>query len=360
MGDDGVIEIRKKNPISLWSPTWKDSPTSNLDEWGNVINVFSPVAWLLIQGLAVDALRELAGALDRSGNGQENGELGRLLRELAAAARSALLRAFWVDDLQYFSFALDLDRSGRRRRITAVQSDAGWLLDSGVFDDLPEDDRQRYVGGIVRRLFAPDMITVAGVRGRSLAASDPAFVNYHETVWPMDTLKIARGLRRQGFDELAAQLEHRLLNAVNALGSHYEFIPVDAAGRIIDPRHDGTDAHGVRRPPIATEMRPDENLAWSVTGVLRVKRERGCREAGIRMPREPWVEALTAEITAKLEPVSPAMSRTDLDRLRDGFGPFCLSHWRGLLRSAATIIVQTFGRAVPAGLAVETRRRRQR
>ncbi len=140
-----------------------------------------------------------------------------------------------MDRRQYFGFARDKLRDGSPRLLTAVQSNAGWLLLSSLFDDLPQADRERYVGGIVRTLFGPDMLTYAGIRGRSLRYSNPHFRNYHENVWPMDTFMIAKGLRRQGFQELADQLEARLLNTANLLGANYEFVVVDDAGRIVHP-----------------------------------------------------------------------------------------------------------------------------
>lgn len=357
MSQSGLIETRKRNPISLPSPTWKDGPTSNLDADGRILNVLAPVAWLLVQVLTVDAFRQLAAVVDGRGRGSRSpssadAALADSLRDLANAAQAALLREFWIDELQYFGFAVDRGVGGRRRVAAAVQSDAGWLLDSTVFDELAPEDRRRYVSGIVRRLFRADMITSAGLRGRSMAFSDERFINYHETVWPMDTLKVARGLRRQRFPELAALLEDRLLNTINALGSHYEFVPVDAFGRVIDPRREAPGPGGRSRRPLAAEMEPDHNLAWSVTGVLRLKRERGRERLRPRedpTPREPWVTDLTEEILAQVRPVPPARGSGDLAALKQDFAPYYLSHWRGLLRSAATIAVEGFGRALPAG-----------
>lgn len=70
-----------------------------------------------------------------------------------------------------------------------------------------------------------------------------------------------------------------MVNAVNALGAYYEFIPVDSSGRIVDPARDRIQARAAAPAwrPLPTEMIPDVDLAWSVTGVLRVKWERGVR-----------------------------------------------------------------------------------
>ena len=134
----------------------------------------------------------------------------------------ATLRDFWMPARRYFGYAMDRGPDGRRRLLSATQSNAGWVLASGLLDDLPEEERRVYIEGIVRTLFSADLLTDAGLRGRALADSKPRFRNYHENVWPVDTFMTAKGLRRQGFDELAEQLEARLLNVMNALGSYYD------------------------------------------------------------------------------------------------------------------------------------------
>ena len=125
---------------------------------------------------------------------------------------------------------------GRPRLLRSVQSNAGWMLATSFFDDLPEAPAPALVGGIVRMLFSAELLTPAGIRGRGLTDHNPRFRNYHENVWPVDTAAIARGLRRQGLDELAEQLEARLLNVANMLGGVFEFVAVDDDGRVLDPR----------------------------------------------------------------------------------------------------------------------------
>jgi hypothetical protein len=276
---DELVVVPKHNPLSLPPQTWRDSPTSNLTRDGHMPNVFGPVAWLDVQVLAVDALRDAAALLRGAAGRSSDGPSPDDLVERAGAIRDATLDAFWIPDAEYFGIALDKDASGAARLIDAIQSNAGWMLAATFFDGLPEAGRARYVGGIVRRLFSPQLLTVAGVRGRGLDDSNPAFRNYHEHVWPVDTATIARGLRRQGFAELAEQLEARLLNALDALGGHGEFIAVDDAGLVVDPRL-AAGAHGEHtdrddgRPALPTEMVPEREIGFTVSAVLRIKRER--------------------------------------------------------------------------------------
>ena len=457
---EGLVEAPKRNLLSLPSQTWRDSPTSNFDGDGRMANTADPVAHLDIQMLAMDALKSAAallrasaadaqgpaaalpdgalpdGAAGHPGGaapsdepsgpragaqlpdgaaGQKAGERlpggsagQRAVRDMVAAfeARAgvlaaATLKCFWMDDRQYFGFARDRDRDGRPRLLTAVQSNAGWLLLSSLFDDVPPTERQRYVGGIIRTLFGPDMLTDAGIRGRSLLYSNPDFRNYHENVWPMDTFMIAKGLRRQGFPELAEQLELRLLNTANLLGANFEFVVVDDEGRIVHPaltRERAAALSPGAAAPLPSEMLPEVNLAWSVTAMLRIKRERaerfraaersevaagpaaaasgggrpGGRAAsadtdlppaapafGTPAPATPahddWADALTAEILASIPNVQVCRTRSELLGHHPPVSPLYLSARSGLLRSARVVAVQGFGGVIPRKLLREAR-----
>jgi glycogen debranching enzyme len=434
--DDDLVEAPKHNLLSLPGQTWRDGPTSNFDGDGRMANIADPVAYLDIQMLAMDALVGAAGLLRTPAAGVTDGglllpaahggrpspapaaagpspapqsdtrsaeDLAALFEERARELRAATLARFWMEDRQYFGFARDKNGNGRSRLLTAVQSNAGWLLLSSLFDDLPQADRERYVGGIVRTLFGPDMLTDAGVRGRSLQYSNPHFRNYHENVWPMDTFMIAKGLRRQGFRELAEQLEARLLNTANLLGSNYEFVVVDDAGRIVHPamtRARAEEMFPSAAAPLPTEMLPEVNIAWSVTAMLRTKRERveRCRQAaqaaaavsgngqrharesvettggpetvapatgetGLESPgvapvtaaHEVWITALTAEILSGIPDVRAARSMAELLERAAAISPFYLSIRSGLRRAATVVAVQGFGGVIPRKLLREAR-----
>jgi glycogen debranching enzyme len=406
---EGLIEVPKHNLLSLPGQTWRDGPTSNFDGDGRMANIADPVAYLDIQMLAMEALGEAAELVRtpaeagvRGGrpvaaaqNGGRSGEdLAVLFEARVRELRAATLARFWMDDRQYFGFARDRKGDGRPRLLTAVQSNAGWLLLSSLFDDLPPADRERYIGGIVRTLFGPDMLTDAGIRGRSLEFSNPHFRNYHENVWPMDTFMIAKGLRRQGLRELAEQLEARLLNVANLLGSNYEFVVVDDAGRIVHPAMTRARAEAMfpdAAAPLPTEMLPEVNIAWSVTAMLRIKRERvdRCRQlaqaasaasgnghgrrAGAPghgsetgtgraggpalLTRDAWADALTAEILASIPNVRAARSPAELLERAPAVSPFYLSLRSGLQRAAMVVAVQGFGGVIPRKLLRDARTR---
>ncbi len=379
---DGLVEVPKHNVFSLPPQIWRDSPTSNFDEHGRMANVVEPMAYLDVQALCADALED-AAALIQIRAGHEAVWPDALAAE-ARRIREATQRTFWMEDEAYYAFAADRGAGGERRLLRAVQSNAGWLLATRFFDAMPAADKERCVGGVVRTLFSADLLTPAGVRGRALRHHDPTFRNYHEDVWPMDTFMIARGLRRQGFHELADELEARLLNTAAALGGAWEFVVVDDGGRVVDPRLGEAEARRLHPDAhaIATEMAPEADIGWTATALLRSKRDRvarvrearherrtgartgdaaapaaRARSAGERTDpaaprthpaaRDPWIGALTAEILARTGTTAAARSRSDVAVAAFPISPSYLDQAAGLRRSAGVIIVQGFGRVLP-------------
>jgi len=351
---DGLVELGQSNPLAL-QQVWKDGPTSNFDERGRMPNVLRPMAYLDVQVLAAEALARAAdlGVSDPA-----------RLRAASLTVRDATIAHFWVPERQYFGHAIDRGPDGRPRLLRAVQSNAGWMLATGFFDDLPEASRRRLVGGIVRMLFSAELLTPAGVRGRALSEHNPRFRNYHENVWPVDTAAIARGLRRQGFDELAGELEARLLNVANMLGGAFEFVAVDERGRIFDPHLSAATAATVFAQPVAglpSEMVPDEPMGWTATALLAIKRGRASRARAGRAvaerlaARPAWQLAMTSEVLASIEHVEVCSTRAELEERRVALAPGYLDHAAGLRRSAATVAVQGFGRVVPRELARRAR-----
>ena len=250
-----------------------------------------------------------------------------------------------------------------------MQSNAGWMLATSFFDELPEAPRRRLVEGIVRMLFSAELLTAAGIRGRALSDHNPRFRNYHEHVWPVDTAAIARGLRRQGLDELAEQLEARLLNVANMLGGAFEFVAVDDDGRVLDPRLSAAGAarlFGRPVPGLPTEMVPDEPMGWTATALLALKRDRVARARAGRAvaerlaARPAWLTDLTGDVLATIEPVEVCATRAQLEERYVDLAPAYLDHARGLRRAVGTVLVQGFGGVIPREVARRVRDRTRR
>ena len=294
LNDDGLVEVGQSNPLAL-QQVWKDGPTSNFDERGHMPNVVRPMAYLDVQVLAAEALARAADL--------QVGRPGERLRAESRAIRDATIAHFWLPERRYFGHAIDRDPDGRHRLLRSVQSNAGWMLATSFFDDLPETQRAALVGGIVRMLFSAELLTPAGIRGRGLADHNPHFRNYHENVWPVETAAIARGLRRQGLDELAEQLEARLLNVANMLGGIFEFVTVDPrAGcsiRVLRPTARRACSAGPCRA-CRPRWSPMSRWAGRRPRCLPIKRDRAARARAGRTvaerlaARPAWLADLTA------------------------------------------------------------------
>ena len=354
VSDAGLVELGQSNPFAL-QQIWRDGPTSNADERGRMPNVLRPVAYLDVQVLAVAAL---TAAADVGVGSPER------LRALSATVRDATITRFRLPERRYFGHAIDRAPDGSRRLLRSIQSDPGLMLATGFFDDLPADRRAELVGGVVRMLFSAELLSDAGLRGRGLSDHNPRFRNYHESVWPVDTAVVARGLRREGLDELADELEARLLNVANLLGGAFEFVPVDAAGRVIDPRLDAGDAARLFGPAatrLPTEMVPDEPMGWTATALLAIKRGRAARAREGRAvaerlaARPEWQRRLVADVLAEVDHVEVCATRAQLEARGIVLAPLYLDHAAGLRASVRMVVVQGFLGVVPRELARRVR-----
>ncbi len=359
VSDAGLVELGQSNPLAL-QQIWRDGPTSNCDERGRMPNVVRPVAYLDVQVLAVAAFDAAADL--------ELGPTGRL-RTLAATVRDATITRFRLPERRFFGHAIDRAPDGARRLLRAIQSDPALMLATGFFDGLPAERRAELVDGVVRMLFSAELLTDAGLRGRGLSDHNPRFRNYHENVWPVDTAVAARGLRREGLDELADQLEARLLNVANMLGGAFEFVPVDAAGHVIDPRLDAAAAarlFGGAATGLPTEMVPDEPMGWTATALLAIKRGRAARAregwaAAERLAARPeWQRRLVADVLADIERVTVCTSRAELAERRVVLAPLYLDHAAGLRGAARMVALQGFLGVLARELARRARARLSR
>src|SRR5690606_37677332 len=140
---------------------WKDSITGYIREDGEPLNLSKPIAYLEVQAFTAEALQKVSATLPASKKTER-------YRNKAAAVRQATLDKFWIPDRQFFAPALVSDDRGKHRRMYVLSSDPRWLLQTNVFDDLPNQERQKYVSGIVRGLFSAHFLTDAGLRTRSL------------------------------------------------------------------------------------------------------------------------------------------------------------------------------------------------
>jgi glycogen debranching enzyme len=184
------------------------------------------------------------------------------------------------------------------RIIKTVTSNPASLLDSAFFDNLPELDRQHYVGSVVRRIMGTDFLTNAGIRSRSLAGAHlVSFWDYHGSYvsWPKDTSAVARGLRRQGFPRLSRQLENRLVNLLRRTRDYPEFVYVDGWGRVLP----GIPKSIPRRATVTIQgsNAPERIQAWTVSAIMAIMARRSPLRTRRGSPlQDAWQQQLEGQV----------------------------------------------------------------
>lgn len=285
----GLLEFCRTNPQGHAYQVLRDSQTSYLHEDGTLANSDLPVASIDVQGLAYDALMDGAELFPSNSN------RSRWL-EQAANLRNVTLQQFWMPDRQGFAMALDSPALGALpRQVRTATSLPAELLDTRLFDNLPEHVTQLYVSSIVREMFDPEFLTDVGLRmrGRKYAGLMP-YWDYHgsKASWTVDSNFFARGLRRQGLDPLAEEIEDRFMNGINISRECVELWYVDTDGRVI---YFPTSASGHHEVP--TTNMPENTQAWTVSAGLRALLAQDA------VPPAPigWKGDLTAEIQSRLQ-----------------------------------------------------------
>jgi len=326
VGTDGLIRTKEENMYGNQFRYWRDSPNSYRDEKGEFPNVLNEMVILDIQSLSAQALREAAEIVQ--GDDPEKAEKWFALAE---TVRRATIDKLWLEDEKYFAFGMDTGKDGELKTIKTIQSNPGWLLNSDFFDQMNEQEKEKYMKPVIERLFSDEFLTNAGIRCRSVNhADDRDFADYHGSwvSWPMETYMIAKGLRRQGFDELAEQLEIRIINSVNMAGVNYEFFVIDKEGRILlDPRKTKEEADkayqekhpGNEAPSLDIELSPEHTIGWTVTANLRIKRERSERFSDKTRPgkKQPgWASNLESEILSGIDVLPVYKTKDEINRHR--------------------------------------------
>ncbi len=285
----GLIEYQRRNPESFLNHVWKDSNEFYIHENGEPVNHDQPIASIEVQSLAYDALLAAAEFFP---------EEAEDAYDYARALRDRTIELLWQPDRHYFALGLDYVSDGTMRIIKTVTSNPASLLDSAFFDNLPELDRQHYVGSVVRRIMGTDFLTNAGIRSRSLAGAHlVSFWDYHGSYvsWPKDTYAVARGLRRQGFPRLSRQLENRLVNLIRRTRDYPEFVYVDGWGRVLP----GIPKSIPRRATVTIQgsNAPERIQAWTVSAIMAIMARRSPLRTRRGSPlQDAWQQQLEGQV----------------------------------------------------------------
>jgi glycogen debranching enzyme len=258
----GLVEYLRVNPNGIENQVWKDSDEFYVHETGALANHNRPIASIEVQAMAYAALTRAADLLPSK---------AKKWQKSASKLQKRTLGLLWDENRQYFSLGTDFDESGKLRVIKTTAANPAELLDSIIFDNLPDTQRQKYIKGIVSEIFSGNFLTDAGIRSRGLnEANLVPFWDYHGsyTTWPKETYAIAKGLRRQGLPRLALELENRLLNVVKAMRAYPEFLYVDAKGRVLGIAR---SAHGHNEiVMVEAPNSPERIQAWTVSAILAI------------------------------------------------------------------------------------------
>jgi glycogen debranching enzyme len=304
--DMGLLERLPSSGIAGGSQTLRDGATSYLHENGQLADMHQPIASVEVQGLAYDALL-LAAKLTGTEEEKEK------WRDQANALRLQTFKHFWMPDRNNWAMAVDRDEKGRPRQLKTTTTLPAELLETGIFENLPEGyDQQEMISPLVRTVFSPDILTAVGPRMRSLKHGGLLpYADYQGswTVWPVSTNIIAKGLHRYGFHSLERDLSLRTLaGTVGVAGSFPEFMYVNADGEIGWPLIKDGEPDMATGTILATNF-PELNQAWTVSAVLRMTEE-SCH----RPDRKDWRGDLSEEIRRDLL-VRPSVVRLHPYRL---------------------------------------------
>lgn len=299
----GLVEYHRLNPHGIENQVWKDSREFYIHENGQLASHSQPISSIEVQGLAYDAFMLAAELLPSK---------KKRLEQYAAQLQRCMIKLLWQSQRDYFALGTDYDQANNLRIITTITANPAELLDSLIFIDLPDEDKIRYVSGIVREIMGTDFLTDAGIRSRALSEAKLVdFWDYHGSyvTWPKETYDIAKGMRRQGFPALARELENRLLNVIKATQSYPEFIYVDPRGRVL----------GVPTPAkthgelifVDSRNKPEKIQAWTVSAALAIQNRRRSQSAP-HIHQQKWQEDLEKEVLRHIPLVNRLKSTREL------------------------------------------------
>ena len=182
----GFVTYSAANRQALTNQGWKDSSDSILTPEGK--RPTEPIALVEVQGYQYQALKA-AFELYR----KKDPKFAQLLLEESIALKQRFNKDFWMEDEEFFAYALD----GIGKQIREITSNVGHLLATGIIDE----DKLHLV---VNRLMQPDIFTKWGIR--TLSVNSPNFSDcepsaYHNGggIWTHDNAIIYAGMKRTKF-----------------------------------------------------------------------------------------------------------------------------------------------------------------
>lgn len=308
---NGLIGEKQSNRYALPFQTYQDSLYARQN--GELADYRNNITYVEVQALCADALHDMAHMLP-------DHKMSHVWRKTALRMQHAMLKQF-ADKQGFLASAID-----SRGVVDVANVSAAWTLNTSLWAEMSQHDQQKYVTGIVEKLFSDEFLTAVGLRSRAKSTVDPIAktLDYHgsETVWPMFSFMAVEGLRRHRLHGLANQLEHRIVNGLNAIGDFPEFIIVARDDTVIVPSGD----KAMHR--LDVQMKPERNIAFSVVPAMVM----GHRAATKPRYSEPnvWQRELDERTLATI----PRVARAEPSHAMNVIGAY---EYRHLRRWSSTI-----------------------
>lgn len=261
--EHGLIEFKKVNEGGIENKVWRDSKESHHHKDGHLAKHRYGIASFSVQ---VDAYKAFqAASLIQPERAEEFANRADYLRKI-------IFEHFWIDEGKrgYFALASERQMDDKRRLLSVKTSDMGHVLDSDILAS--EEPKVREIREkLIRTLFSPEMLCDWGIR--SLASDEVRFTpgGYHNgSVWPRETIKIARGLQRLGYYGLANELHRRNLGIYKALGFFPELVRGENGS---EPGLNNHELKVVEKDRIFNKEQPAQPVqAWTVAAMIESER----------------------------------------------------------------------------------------
>jgi glycogen debranching enzyme len=252
---------------------WRDSPNTFSHVDGRLAG--PPIAPLGLQAQVFDALiaaAEVVDFLPRDCRVANMPATSASLRTRADVVRRIIVDHYSVadEDGEFLADAVEVSpRTGKLAAVRVRTIDLGMVLDTGLLEG------EAFRGlrhAVIRQLFGNRFLTPFGLTGRDRSDIRFGRYDYHAQVWGWAVHKVADGLRRYDYHDLADELDARVMRH-SADGLYPEFVgggPTPlleyCPHRLVvrRPAYDGTMTTTVKERP------PGPHQAWTVVAILAI------------------------------------------------------------------------------------------
>lgn len=306
--EDGFAQLgwTRKNPAAHPFQILEDGAEYMVDpDTGNLANADGRLYAISLQGYAYDAMLFSSHML-----AQSHPEQAARCAELATKIQQDTIKYNWLEDEQYFAAGWHHEvETGELQRIDMIALQASTLLATEIFRNLPDADK--YIAGIWKKLYGPQLITLAGCRSKSVDYFDLlGFIDYHGpgSIWGISQAIAILGAINYGTPELGLHLGYSHLLYLEALGNWSEGLYVSRDGEIV-LTYGGRDEVPQHRHIIANFQWQHEQM-WTVALCLRLYLQHAepqlanLAETEDPRPRE-LVDELSSGHNLRTRPASP-------------------------------------------------------